>query len=188
MKSFIQIYDNILSPIFIDKIESILLKSGRSFPYYFSDNLTTLTSTKSRPGVFHGFLQRKYEIQSDYYHFILKILYDFAYSQNLIVNEVYNIRSFLEFPSPNPGTDFPPHVDLEDQNGKVMPHWVLLYYVNDAEGDTIFYKDDKTTEIKRVSPKRGRIAFFDGSIYHCGSRSENTSRSVINFNFIGEKI
>jgi ectoine hydroxylase-related dioxygenase (phytanoyl-CoA dioxygenase family) len=62
---------------------------------------------------------------------------------------------------------------------------VCLYYVTDSDGDTIFF-DDNENEIKRVSPKKGRIAFFDGTINHCSSNPTKLHRSVINFDFIGE--
>lgn len=66
-----------------------------------------------------------------------------------------------------------PHVDTDG------PHWTLLYYINDSDGDTILYdkryehSDNGTTiplNIKaRVSPKKGRLLAFDGLLYHSSS-------------------
>ena len=55
------------------------------------------------------------------------------------------------------------------------------------EGILNVFDNDTLKEIKRVSPKKGRIAFFDGSIKHTGS-TPKTLRANINFNFIGKKL
>ena len=61
------------------------------------------------------------------------------------------------------------------------PHWVLLYYVNDADGDTCFF--DGGEIVRRVAPKRGRAVFFDGRIAHASSGPVETRfRVVINVN------
>jgi hypothetical protein len=61
----------------------------------------------------------------------------------------------------------------------------LIYYVNDSDGDTIFFNDN-LKEIKRVNPKKGKAVLFDSNILHCGSNPINTlNRVVINFIFKG---
>ena len=55
-----------------------------------------------------------------------------------------------------------------------------------GNGQTIYYVEEKN-EIKRVSPKKGRIVFFEGSMYHCSSRPETKTRAILNFNFQGYK-
>ena len=71
------------------------------------------------------------------------------------------------------------------------PHHVLIYYVNDSDGDTFFFDrrhgevwitDGNYKVIDRVSPKKGRFVLFDGSIYHAGSNPrEYDRRMVLNF-------
>jgi hypothetical protein len=59
---------------------------------------------------------------------------------------------------------------------------VVIYYVNDSDGDTFVFDDDGKI-IKRVSPKKGRFFMFDGRLKHAGSHPyDNTMRVVINFN------
>ena len=44
---------------------------------------------------------------------------------------------------------------------------VILYYVNDSDGDTLFFDNkDKLNIIKRVSPKKGRVVHFDNNKLH----------------------
>ena len=69
-----------------------------------------------------------------------------------------------------------PHVDSSET------HYVLIYYVNDCDGDTILFNKNKKI-FKRISPKKGRALFFKGDTLHAGGHPVNSStRCVINFN------
>ena len=63
----------------------------------------------------------------------------------------------------------------------------LLYYVNDSDGDTIFF--DKNIKVtKRVNPKKNRAILFDSNILHAGSNPiKSKKRIVINTIFKMEK-
>ena len=82
-----------------------------------------------------------------------------------------------------------------------IPHLVMLYYVTDCDGDTILY--DKTLKdipyeihypdeycslniTHRISPKRGRILFFDGVTYHASSTPTTGIRCIITLDLFGE--
>ena len=85
-----------------------------------------------------------------------------------------------------------------------FPHLVLLYYVNDSDGDTIFFDksiddveindilmDNPETKynfdiIDKVSPKKGRILFFDGKRYHASSSPTKGIRCIITLDLIGK--
>ena len=63
----------------------------------------------------------------------------------------------------------------------------LLYYVNDSDGDTIFF-DKNIRMIKRVNPKKNRAILFDSNILHAGSNPiKSKKRIVINTIFKMEK-
>jgi hypothetical protein len=81
-----------------------------------------------------------------------------------------------------------------------VPHLVLLYYVNDSDGDTILY--DKTMDdipyeeqypdeycdlniTHRVTPKKGRVLIFDGRHYHASSSPTKSVRCIITFDLFG---
>jgi hypothetical protein len=82
------------------------------------------------------------------------------------------------------------------------PHLVLLYYVNDADGETILY--DKTIDdiqdedevyldekckfnvASKITPKQGRILLFDGRTYHSASSPTTGIRCIITLDLFGE--
>ena len=81
-----------------------------------------------------------------------------------------------------------------------VPHLVLLYYVNDSDGDTILY--DKTIEdipysvqypdeycdmniTHNVTPKKGRVLVFDGRYYHSPSSPTKSMRCIITLDLFG---
>ena len=101
-----------------------------------------------------------------------------------------NTESFLQLPL---NTDFTgtgvdtPHLD------RFEPHLVFLYYVCDGDGDTIIY-DYKTEkegdvpffedvkELKRITPKQGRVVIFDGMYWHTAEQPKKDVRCILNFN------
>jgi hypothetical protein len=89
------------------------------------------------------------------------------------------------------------HIDI------FYPHISMVYYINDSDGDTKFYKlkegssdnfikyvsnkeYDRFQEFKSVSPKKGRVVVFDGLILHHSTYPKYGDRYVINFNTIIE--
>lgn len=77
-----------------------------------------------------------------------------------------------------------PHVDWSE------PHFVLLYYANNANGDTIIYNEtyngskiEKVSVMEQVSPKMGSAFLVSGDHYHSVVVPQSGDlRKVINFN------
>jgi hypothetical protein len=100
------------------------------------------------------------------------------------------IRMKTNLMTQNTNTDY--HAIHVDQD---FPHKVFLYYVNDADGDTVFFdefwekgtkviKEDLIEQI-RVKPKKGLGVVFDGLQYHCSTSPQLAGyRCVINIDFI----
>ncbi len=73
-----------------------------------------------------------------------------------------------------------PHIDF------LNPHKVILFYLNESDGDTYFY-DKEHKILDSVSPRENRAVLFDGSILHSSSKPiKFTRRIVLNINLIKE--
>ena len=101
--------------------------------------------------------------------------------------EIIQGRSFLQLPLRNIDTSIvdSPHIDLDPGD----EHIVVLYYVNDSDGDTIIYNErekdrpDGIYTIKqRVTPKQGRVVLFDGWLMHTAEQPINNVRCIVNYN------
>ena len=88
--------------------------------------------------------------------------------------DVIQARLFITVPHKTTLAHYNPHTDLADE------HLALIYYVNDSDGDTVFFENDKI--VKRVSPKKGRVIVFDGSHLHAGGYPTNVPRCIVNYN------
>jgi hypothetical protein len=176
MNKMIEVHDNII-PIYIqDHIEKILLNKyeNDTIPYYYSGNVTNKENPRKEEG-FSSTIFRFPQLFA-YGATLLSPLYTFLDYKNFILRELIQSRTFLQLPECHESEVQSIHLDLQE------PHFALIYYVTDSDGDTVFY-DDSFNEFKRITPKKGRIAFFDGTIHHAGSTPTNNIRSLINTNF-----
>jgi len=181
MSKLIKIYDNLFHPDIVNQIESFSLSN--KFPWYYTNNITITNTPQYSPGLTHFFISESSHSTYEFSFFYLNILYTLSNKININIEEVYKGRLFMHLPSPNPSPNSI-HTDLTNKDGTI-PHLVCLYYVTDSDGDTILYEDDKKTELQRVSPKKGRVVFFDGAIPHCSSSPSKNTRVIVNFDFNG---
>ena len=103
-------------------------------------------------------------------------------SENINTTKIARIKANLNFPPINypENHHYCTHVDLPREYNAIT----CIYYVNDCDGDTLFFSEDGKTEINRVSPKKGKLVYFDSKIPHAGCPPRNsTTKCVINFNF-----
>jgi hypothetical protein len=184
MKNFIEVLDNAISPYFADVIEKNILHQGNKGKVnfkFFNDFVSyhpihSPGKNQKGFGFGHTYLQFPSPIEDPSMLFFNQILYKGAFSLNFIISQILQVRIWITVPETKNFITFA-HVDRYD------PHFSLLYYVNDSDGDTVFFEDDKTTIIKKVSPKKGRMVLFDGSIPHAASTPTKNSRCIINYNF-----
>ena len=95
---------------------------------------------------------------------------------NLDINliDIIAARLFITVPHKTKLEHYAPHTDRPEE------HLGLIYYLNDSDGDTVFFEDEKI--IERVSPKKGRIVLFDGNTLHAGGYPSDTPRCIVNYN------
>ena len=98
----------------------------------------------------------------------LEVLYCMATSYPLLA------RCFVSVPHETKLEHYAPHTDLN------IEHTVMIYYVNDADGDTILFNDQGDI-MKSVTPKKGRVLVFDGSILHGGGIPKKGPRCIVNY-------
>ena len=88
----------------------------------------------------------------------------------------------------------PPHIDIKEDIDYLRNNaWAIIYYVNDSDGDTIVYNETEElldltqyTIREKISPKKGRIVFLKGHLFHSASvpSSKYSKRIVINYNLV----
>jgi len=108
---------------------------------------------------------------SKYYHLVIKIAYKFCFEHNIDFDLV--CRSSINYTHPSVDSEYPKH------NDHPYDHIVLIFYLNDSDGDTILY-DDQNNIIKSVSPVKGRVLVFNGAIQHGVSPPTLKERIVLN--------
>jgi len=169
MTSDILVQDDFITPAQANELEKLMF--GNFFPWYFLDNTTTGQGTR-----------KWYEVECPMHVHNLffegsvnnpgykQILEQFRLEPGILVRMKANMvmPRRLEF------RHTPYHVDRAD------PHFTIVYYVNDSDGDTIVQSPRGR---RRVAPRKGRIVLFDGGLKHAHYLPRRGPRCVINFNF-----
>ena len=171
-----RIYDDGVVESNRDKLEDLFL--GYNFPWYFCKKSSGVAPKVADfvdcPQLVHNFISDD-KISSNYIHEVMRLLnWENIIKVTGAPERIIRMKSNLLLKTQS--TSNTPHIDHPD------PHIVMLYYVNDSSGPTIFY--NRKFEVKKeIIPKKGRILMFDGSIYHSSTPPiTNDYRCVINFN------
>lgn len=93
---------------------------------------------------------------------------------NLTLHHIMLARLFITVPHKTDLKHYAPHTDLN------IDHTVVIYYVNDADGDTVLFNNEGKI-IKSVTPKKGRVLMFDGKIIHGGGIPTKGPRCIVNY-------
>jgi len=188
-KNNIEIYENILSLEKQENIKNFVL-STHSMPWYFKTSLDSnvknivdknkLNYTSSIG--FQNVIFNELGVHNQYLFSITNDIVKNVLNIKKIKNLYLNIsRIFLLLPINNKTGILQPHIDFHKK------HLVILYYVFNSDGETIFYEDNKNFKIiKTIEPKQGRCVLFEGSTYHSYKLPEKNIRCVLNINLTYE--
>lgn len=163
-----------------------------SIPFYWCPS----TTTDKFPQFAHPLLLRgNNKSSSPWSTYFEKIVFDFLKSNNIQHKET--IRSCLNLSYHIPNYLFiDPHVD------NFNDHFVVILYLNDADGNTIIFDKKYSTGdksvmdydeinlseykiLKEISPEKGKIICFDGGYYHAlRPPSPGGIRNVCVFNIL----
>jgi len=188
----IQQFENVLTNEMADSIEQHMLSTNFDWKYVSSISGDCVNdeakandpNIKDCDGFMHMFVNDG-DILSDQASILAEIITAMEKRLNKTVDKVERSRAVLLYKNPTFG-DFHqgPHTDYE------IPHMVMIYYVNDSDGDTIFFEErhtgvtnnNKKTISERISPKKNKCIVFDGLQYHTGSIPKDNHRVFININ------
>jgi hypothetical protein len=187
-----EIFEDFLQPYQIQEIEE---EASNRMPWFFK----TASINPERPdtdyqAIKNGFdtIQLTHTVYdngrptSEYYDMALQIFKSFMNHNNMEYKALLRTKFNFVPRVCSPNLNQPPHVDYK------FPHKVFLYYINNADGDTIMYNQfyngnnpGNLTEFARVSPLAGRAVLFDGLRYHAPTPPSNSPyRMVLNIPFL----
>tara|TARA_B110000503_G_scaffold140356_1_gene231031 strand:- start:150 stop:731 length:582 start_codon:yes stop_codon:yes gene_type:complete len=191
----IEVYDDILNTTEKDYIESFLTDNkfqwllSTTSNHYSVESADTLKDGNENTREFvllaHVFYLNKIINSPNY------LISDFVFSKFLErtqqpFNELLRAKANLQIKThiTDRKIHSTPHIDFKES------HKVLLYYVNDTDGNTVIFdrkRNDAKTRyniVKEVEPKKGRFLLFDGDQYHAAKFPiDNDLRININYNF-----
>ena len=175
MNTSIKVIDDVVSNGYQNNIEDMF----SSFHWQFIDGVTYKNSEKdSNTGFTNSIYNSADQVRKPETDFLLPLLYEGIdkYDKGETFKEIYRIRAVMWVRNQNK-RDHIPHCDLD------FDHHTMVYYINDSDSPTRFYKYDKVFE--EVQPKKGRAVIFPGHIKHSSASPIRTSRRMIlNFNFL----
>jgi hypothetical protein len=186
--------DDVIPELYQDQIEN----TANALPWYFHPESARpdLNFTSNYGGFFHLAydVADPNPVTSAINAILVPLLFIFCDKAKIKFEALLRVRLGLFTRDPTDVAYHNPHVDFYE------PHNVALYYVNDSDGDTVVFDETsdevdlqgsakhanqvKFTEIRRISPKKGRMVWFDGKRYHASMHPQkHASRMVVTFNF-----
>ena len=196
----IYVFDDIIEKPYQELIKETLMGGDKPpaaddpedpFPWQYISDITDSdheSTFQGRFGFTHQYVTPEDGICCPFHNLFLGLIQNSCKKLKIKEIDVLNGRSFLQTPTniPKDKVDSP-HVDL------IVPHFVMLYYVCDSDGDTLIYNektkfaacypDDemKFTLKKQVSPKQGRVVLFDGIHWHTAQQPNHNLRCIVNY-------
>jgi hypothetical protein len=181
------VIDDVISKKYQDIIEQATLK----WPWFYQPNIATGKYFRENAtiGFCHSLFSDGKPLNENFPS-LFPILLEGCEKSNIDFNQLLRVQSFMHVPHQPHRKYDGPHINIPD------PHIVGLYYVNDSEGDTVLFDqtwndvpyghltdESVLTEYKRITPKKGRMLFFNGHRWHTSTSPTNKIRTIITFDF-----
>lgn len=194
----IYVLDNVVSKQYQEHIKHYVLNDTwfLSSDVTFSQGLPAGTKRQARPAMSQLLLKdgvAKTSTQTFLHPLILEACNRIKFTPKNVLDG----KALLQFPLADKivaGEEDFLHVDSSND------HLVCLYYVVDADGDTLIYDKmlkqgeiaDHSVEVssrdckllKRVTPKQGRMVLFNGRHFHTAEQPRLGIRCILNYNVI----
>jgi hypothetical protein len=168
------IIKDLLPQSYKKEIQDALL--GDVFPYYLNKNI--VPNVKESSSQFTHTLYRDGQVESNAFNLIKPMIYFIEDKTNTAFKKIERIKVNLRAKTINDNYELNIHTDMEQDNYKSF-----LYYVNDSDGDTLFF-DENNKITNSITPKENSGIFFDSNIKHTSQAPiKNDYRVVINFIF-----
>jgi hypothetical protein len=200
------ILDNVLNESLLTSIRERV--ESESLPWYFLENSAypenrELVKNTPLNYSFYHYVLRPNFTSTSFNKEVLSPLNDITNSISLILKDLFNVeRAYSVFrlrwgltTSVGRPHRHTPHTDLDlagelfspTQADIPIPHKVILFYLNESDGDTYFY-DKEHNIINSITPRTNRAVLFDGNTLHSSSKPIRFSRRIaLNINLVDEE-
>lgn len=193
----VEVYDDVLSKRLSDEIENYVLSdvSWRMKPATVKNGNARSWKDKR----VNEYIQFGKALSTDIeYYFMNSILNGISKQSKHVIAGTHRSKfNLLTRNHKNYEDSFnSPHVDI------FVPHYVVLYYVNDSDGDTFIFEEtsdeyemaripeiENFTIKKRITPRKNRAILFDGRYFHTSSHPfKSPLRIVMNIDIESKDI
>jgi len=182
----VQVFENVLSPNAYDDFANVVNKEY--IPWYFYEMVhNTSSACDSNDISTHGFVHKFFDnnkVNSMYIFLLNPILEKLSCHFDC---SIIPVRMKMNM-NLNIGRQVAPypHIDkIEAIDNKYYK--TAIYYINDSDGDTLFFDDAKNI-VCRQTPKKNTLVLFSGDLLHSAQLPiVSPKRLVVNINFILDK-
>jgi hypothetical protein len=178
----IEVFENVLSLDHFDRLSNVV--TGSDISWYYYPMYHNLELQPNPDGSTHGFMHNFFDndrVSSDYINLLDPILNRISehfgcpiipvrIKMNMTLNVGKQVAHY-------------PHIDKPEAVGN-NNFKTAIYYLNDSDGDTLFFNNTNTVVYKQ-SPKRNTLVVFNGETLHAPQLPLiATRRIVININVL----
>jgi hypothetical protein len=163
-----------------EELLSVIEDAG-NFPWYYVPSI--VRNQKDSFAFLHS-IYKDGQKNSEYFDKFIPLLEEFERKTGIEIKEILRARIRMTVPINGKSFSNMPHTDFD------TPHNAFVYYINDSDGDTVFYdkfRGEDTSdmqEVLRFSPKMGDAVVFNGLRFHSGAVPSKDRRVILNVDFL----